>query len=135
MNRSWMKRRRKSTKVVIFPRASMAAGVLRSSLSTCYKLVAAPSPLLPAKPRPPHVRLRAFSAEGGAGASRAAGSRDYLLLSDEQLMEQCELSTFKASGPGGQHRNKRESAVRLKHLPTGITAQVPPPSSLSLFNI
>ncbi|KAM7508137.1 hypothetical protein LguiA_018590 [Lonicera macranthoides] len=49
--------------------------------------------------------------------------RGLLLLSDEQLMKQCEMGTFKASGPGGQHRNKRESAVRLKHLPTGIIAQ------------
>ncbi|KAJ8541751.1 hypothetical protein K7X08_002567 [Anisodus acutangulus] len=49
--------------------------------------------------------------------------REYLLMSDEELMKQCELTTFKASGPGGQHRNKRESAVRLKHNPTGIIAQ------------
>lgn len=48
---------------------------------------------------------------------------DYLKMSDEQLMKQCEMSTFKVSGPGGQHRNKRESAVRIKHLPTGIIGQ------------
>ncbi|CAI9770712.1 unnamed protein product [Fraxinus pennsylvanica] len=33
------------------------------------------------------------------------------------------MDTFKASWPGGQHRNKRESTVHLKHLPTGIIAQ------------
>lgn len=49
--------------------------------------------------------------------------KEYLELTDEELMRRCEMSTFKASGPGGQHRNKRESAVRLKHLPTGLIAQ------------
>lgn len=50
--------------------------------------------------------------------------RELLGLTDEQLLSQCDMSTFKSSGPGGQHRNKRETAVRLKHLPTGIIAQV-----------
>jgi protein subunit release factor B len=51
--------------------------------------------------------------------------KEYLELTDQELMKQCEMDTFKASSPGGQHRNKRESAVRIKHLPTGLIAQVP----------
>lgn len=42
---------------------------------------------------------------------------------DEALLAACEVETLKGSGPGGQHRNKTESAVRLKHRATGIIAQ------------
>lgn len=39
---------------------------------------------------------------------------------DDDLLRECEVDTFRSSGPGGQHVNKTESAVRLRHLPTGV---------------
>jgi protein subunit release factor B len=36
--------------------------------------------------------------------------------------DEIRVDTFKSSGPGGQHKNKRETAVRVRHLPSGITA-------------
>src|SRR4029078_7910423 len=50
------------------------------------------------------------------GLPRATWSR----LSEDQLLAQCEVDTYRASGPGGQKPNKTSSAVRLRHLPTGL---------------
>ena len=47
---------------------------------------------------------------------------DYLLASDDALIAQCEVDRYRASGPGGQHRNKTESAVRLRHKLSGVSA-------------
>ena len=49
-------------------------------------------------------------------------SADYLALDDEALLAQCDVHMYKSSGPGGQHRNKVSSAVRLRHRPTGVSA-------------
>lgn len=41
----------------------------------------------------------------------------------EKLLGECTVERTRRSGPGGQNRNKVETAIVLKHKPTGITAQ------------
>ena len=44
-------------------------------------------------------------------------------FSAEQLIAECDVRRLRRSGPGGQHRNKVETAVSLHHLPTGVRAE------------
>jgi hypothetical protein len=43
-----------------------------------------------------------------------------LALTDAALLAECDVDRYRASGPGGQHRNKVETAIRLRHRPSGI---------------
>lgn len=41
-------------------------------------------------------------------------------LPEETLLKDCLIGFGRTSGPGGQHRNKVETAVHITHVPTGI---------------
>jgi peptide chain release factor 2 len=69
------------------------------------------------------IRISPFNAEGKRQTSFAAvdvapeiSDEVEVEIRDEDLEEQA----IRASGPGGQHVNKTSSAIRLRHLPTGI---------------
>jgi protein subunit release factor B len=39
----------------------------------------------------------------------------------QRLLAECDVETYRSSGPGGQKKNKTESSVRVRHRPTGLT--------------
>ncbi|GIW87136.1 MAG: peptide chain release factor 2 [Isosphaeraceae bacterium] len=72
------------------------------------------------------VRISPFDANARRQTSFA--SVDVLPEVDESIdieLRDCDLKrdVFRAGGPGGQHQNKTESAVRYTHIPTGVSAE------------
>ncbi len=50
------------------------------------------------------------------------GAYPYLRMGDRELLKSCSIHPYQASGPGGQKRNRRLSAVRIIHNPTGLSS-------------
>ena len=75
----------------------------------------------PRAERPRDARAGEEGAKRAAAAPTRADYARYARQTPEQIARDCEVSVFRATGPGGQGVNTTDSAVRMRHVPTGVT--------------